>query len=119
MNNAVFLEPKQYERLSKDLQKTLIITVGILMDKFKIGGAVARALLRDLCTKKIIVPVGEQHNKFMLYSGKDAKPAGAKEPKDPKAAAAAEKGEDEPAQKGKGGQKAAPKGKDAKKEANK
>ena len=75
LNNAVFLEPKQYERMSKDLQKTLMITIGIVMDKYKVCGAIARALIRDLASKKIINPVGEQHSKFLLYSGKDAKSA--------------------------------------------
>ena len=47
----------------------------MLCEKFKVGGTVARALLKDLADKGLIVPVGQQHRAFALYKGKEAKTA--------------------------------------------
>merc|ERR1712160_41216 len=74
-NNAVFLEEKQYERMIKEVPKILCITRAVLIEKFKIGGSVARALIKDLSKKEIIVPVGTQHASFDLYKGAQAKTA--------------------------------------------
>ena len=48
LNNAVFLDQKQFDRMSKDIPKLLCITRAVLCEKFKIGGSVARALIRQL-----------------------------------------------------------------------
>jgi len=44
LNNAVFLDEKQYERMIKEVPKILCITRAVLCEKFKVGGSVARAL---------------------------------------------------------------------------
>merc|ERR1711934_1042441 len=75
LNNAVFLEERQYEKLTKEVPKILCITRAMLCEKFKVGGTVARALLKDLADKGLIVPVGQQHRAFALYKGKEAKTA--------------------------------------------
>jgi small subunit ribosomal protein S25e len=74
-NNAVFLEEKQYERMLKEVPKILCITRAILCEKFKVGGSIARALIKDLSKKNLIRPVGDQHSKFDLYQGTLAKSA--------------------------------------------
>jgi len=74
-NNAVFLDEKQYERMLKEVPKILCITRAALCEKFKIGGSVARALIKDLYSKSLIMKVGEQHASFDLYQGTLAKTA--------------------------------------------
>ena len=75
LNNAVFLEDKQYERMLKEVPKILCITRAVLCEKFKVGGSIARALIKDLAKKALIVPVGTQHHSFDLYKGAQAKTA--------------------------------------------
>lgn len=72
-NNAVYLDEKQYERMMKEVPKILCITRAVLIEKFKIGGAVARALIHDLFKKGLIAPVGPQHHSFDLYRGTQSK----------------------------------------------
>lgn len=59
----------------KNVPKTLCITRAILCEKYKIGGSVARALIRDLHKKNLIIPVGDHHASFDLYRGVAAKSA--------------------------------------------
>ena len=73
LNNAVFLDQKAYERIVKDAPKFLTITVSELCNKFKVNGAVARKVIRDLHTKGLIRQVGDHHASFTVYSGKEAK----------------------------------------------
>lgn len=84
MNNAVFLEERQFERMVKEVPKILCITRAVLCEKFKVGGAVARALIRELEKKGLIKPVGLQHHSFDLYTGSQAKPPGAADEDDGK-----------------------------------
>jgi small subunit ribosomal protein S25e len=74
-NNAVFLDEKQYERMLKEVPKILCITRAALCEKFKVGGSIARALIKDLFSKNLIMKVGEQHASFDLYQGTLAKTA--------------------------------------------
>ena len=75
LNNAVYLEEKQYERMLKEVPKILCITRAVLCEKFKVGGSIARALIKDLNKKNLIQPVGDQHASFDLYKGSLAKSA--------------------------------------------
>jgi small subunit ribosomal protein S25e len=93
LNNAVFLDEKQYERMIKEVPKILCITRAVLCEKFKVAGSVARALIKDMASRGFIIPVGDQHHSFDLYKGKEAKTAAEK--------AAAEAAEPEKGKKGK------------------
>ena len=73
MNNAVILDQKLYERITKEAPKILVITVSEMVNKFKINGSVARKMIRDLHTKNLIRQVGDHNAAFTVYSGKDAK----------------------------------------------
>ena len=75
INNAVFLDAKTYERITKEAPKFLNLTVSIVSDKFKVNGSVARKVLRDLHQKNLIKQVGDHHSTFTLYTGTQAKPA--------------------------------------------
>ena len=48
LNNATVIDAKAYDKIQKDSQKGLVITVSSLMEKYKICGAVARRALRDM-----------------------------------------------------------------------
>merc|ERR1712228_340186 len=78
LNNAVFLDGKQYERMIKEVPKILCVTRAVLCEKFKVGGSIARALIKELCKKNLIIPVGQQHHSFDLYKGAQAKTAAEK-----------------------------------------
>merc|ERR1719326_952583 len=78
LNNAVFLDEKQFERMVKEVPKILCVTRAVLIEKFKIGGSIARALIKELCKKNLIIPVGQQHHSFDLYKGAQAKTAAEK-----------------------------------------
>lgn len=80
LNNAVFLESAQYEKILREVPNILCITRAVLCDKFKVNGSVARALIKDLHKKNIITQVGEHHADFDLFRGVKAKPAGEKAP---------------------------------------
>ena len=54
LNNAVYLDQKAYDRAVKEAPKFLVITVSELCNKFKVNGAVARTLIRDLHSKGLI-----------------------------------------------------------------
>uniref|UniRef100_A0A7S3SBG8 40S ribosomal protein S25 n=1 Tax=Strombidinopsis acuminata TaxID=141414 RepID=A0A7S3SBG8_9SPIT len=75
LNNAVFLDQKQYDRCAKEIPKILMITRAILCDKFKVNGAVSRALIKDLASKGLIRRVGDHFASFDLYSGVQSKSA--------------------------------------------
>ena len=51
VNNAVFLDQKGYEKIVKEAPRILTLTVATVVDKFKVNGAVARKVLRDLHQK--------------------------------------------------------------------
>ena len=76
LNNVVYLDAKLYERVVKEAPKFLVITVSELCNKFKVNGAVARKIIRDLHTKNLIRQVGDHHSAFSVYSGLQAKAPG-------------------------------------------
>ncbi|CDW83774.1 40s ribosomal protein s25-1 [Stylonychia lemnae] len=73
LNNAVFVDQKLYDRIVKEAPKFLNLTVSIVSDKFKVNGAVARKVLRDLHSKNLIKQCGDHHSSFTLYTGTQAK----------------------------------------------
>merc|ERR1712124_121795 len=78
LNNAAYLDEKQFERMLKEVPKILCVTRAVLIEKFKIGGSIARALIKDLSKRGLIIPYGQQHHSFDLYRGRDAKSAAEK-----------------------------------------
>ena len=76
----------------KSVPKMLCVTRAVLCEKFKIGGAVARALIKDLADRGDLKPVGDQHHAFDLYRGAQAKSATEKEAAEKEEAAKAKKG---------------------------
>ena len=64
----------------KEAPKFQNLTVSIVSDKFKVNGAVARKVLRDLHQKNLIRQVGDHHSSFTLYTGTQAKAGQAEAP---------------------------------------
>ena len=50
----MFVDQKLYDRITKEAPKILALTVAIVCDKFKVNGAVARRVLRDLLAKGLV-----------------------------------------------------------------
>merc|ERR1711990_388841 len=75
LNNAVYLDDKQFERMLKEVPKILCVTRAVICEKFKVGGSVARALIKELSKRGVIIPVGTQHHSFDLCRGAQAKSA--------------------------------------------
>mmetsp|Transcript_33721 Transcript_33721/g.24754 ORF Transcript_33721/g.24754 Transcript_33721/m.24754 type:complete len:142 (+) Transcript_33721:49-474(+) len=75
LNNACFIDAKAYEKIQKEAPKILTLTVYGVMDKYKVNGAVARRILRDLAAKGLIKVVGDSNAHFTLYTGAQAKQA--------------------------------------------
>lgn len=73
------------------MTKILCITRAILCEKFKVNGAIARALIKDGLKRGTIKTVGDRNAHFEIFSGVQAKSA--KEVAADAAAAAAAKKE--------------------------
>ena len=58
LNNEVFLDRKRYEKLVQEIPKILCITRAMLIEKFKVNGSVARALIAELETMGLINAIG-------------------------------------------------------------
>ena len=69
LNNAVFLDAKSWENISKTAPKLQALTVSIIADKYKVNGSVARRILTELHSKGLIRQAGDHHSKFTLYAG--------------------------------------------------
>ena len=61
--------------MSQEIPKILVITRSALMEKFKINGSVARALIKKLAEQGTIKVVGDHCAKFDLFTGLQAKSA--------------------------------------------
>merc|ERR1711982_110520 len=59
LNNDVFLDKKRYDKLMTEIPKILCVTRASLIEKFKVNGSVARALISDLQGKGLILPQGQ------------------------------------------------------------
>ena len=75
LNHDVFLDEKKWTKISSEIPKILCITRGILCDKYKVNGSIARAMIKELAKQGTIRRVGEHHANFDLYTGTQAKSA--------------------------------------------
>ena len=54
LNNAVILDAKQWDRITKEAPKIQYLSTSTMCDKFKVNGSVARKSLRELAAKNLI-----------------------------------------------------------------
>jgi small subunit ribosomal protein S25e len=73
LNNAVFIDQKGYEKIVKEAPRINVLTVSTVVDKFKVNGAVARKILKDLLSKGLVKQCGDHNAHFTLYTGAQAK----------------------------------------------
>ena len=69
MNNAVFVDAKTFDRMTKELGKQAVVTVASICEKFKVNGAVARKALRELVSKNILKVAGDSNAHITIYTG--------------------------------------------------
>ena len=69
LNNEVFLDQKRYEKVVQEMTKMLTISRSVLCEKFKVNGAIARALIKDGIKKGHIKEIGDHSARFDLCSG--------------------------------------------------
>ena len=69
LNNAVFVDAKTFDKISKELGKQAVVTVATVCDKYKVNGAVARKVLRELTAKSILKIAGEANAHLTIYTG--------------------------------------------------
>ena len=86
----MFVDQKRFDKIASELPKILCITRAIICEKFKVNGAVARSLIREIAARGDIKRVGDAHAKFDLFTGTKAKSA-QQRAEEEKAAAATEK----------------------------
>merc|ERR1712210_7051 len=92
-NNEVFLEQKKYDKILTEVPKILCITRGVLVEKFKVNGSVARSLMRELAERGDIKRVCDAHSSFDLFTGAKAKSALEKEKEEAAAKEGKKKGD--------------------------
>ena len=71
INNTHIVDQKLYDRILKETSKMSLISVATVSDRFKVGGSVSRAAMRELLAKDLIVRVGEYNSACPLYRGAD------------------------------------------------
>lgn len=71
--NAVLFDKTTYDKLMKEIPKTKLITTAVVSERCKINGSLARAAIRYLHLKDLIVPVGKQHHAVPIYTRNVAK----------------------------------------------
>jgi small subunit ribosomal protein S25e len=69
VNNAVFLDKAGYDKIISDIPKQgKAITVATIIEKFKVGGSIARVLLRQLISNGSLRRVDPHSKQFICVS---------------------------------------------------
>ena len=48
LNQDVFLDEKRWAKMQTEIPKILVITRGALMEKYKVNGSIARAIIKEM-----------------------------------------------------------------------
>lgn len=67
VNNLVLFDQGTYDKLLAEVPKYKMITTSILCDRLRLNGSLARAAIRELCTKGLIKPIA-QHASQGIYT---------------------------------------------------
>ena len=78
----------------KEVPKILCVTRAVLCEKFKVSGSIARALIKELAKRSLLIKIGDGHSKFDLYKGAQSKSATQRAEDEAKEAATAKKKKD-------------------------
>merc|ERR1719367_2739047 len=66
--NSVMFDEPTYDRLLKEIPKTKLITPSIVSERLRVSGSVAKAAIRHLEEKDLIVHVSEKSAKQMIHT---------------------------------------------------
>lgn len=63
--HAIMLDQDKYDRIMKEAPTSRYISVSVLVDRFKLGGSLARVALRHLEAEGLIKPVSKHSTQFI------------------------------------------------------
>ena len=66
-NNAIILDTATYEKLHKEVPLYKLITPSVLVDRHRVNGSLARAIIREFEEKKLIRKIST-HGSQLIYS---------------------------------------------------
>lgn len=72
-NLDVFVDPKKFKDMEKDVPKMKLITLATLSDRFKVTLSVARKVIRYFAEQNKITALDFQHQQCPLYTGNEKK----------------------------------------------
>lgn len=75
--NAIMFDKPTWEKLTKEIPKSKLITPAIISERIKVNGSLARQAIRVLEEQGQIVRVGDASSKLMIYTRKVATTAAA------------------------------------------
>lgn len=72
-NLDVFVDPKKFKDMEKDLPKMKLITLSTVSDRFKVTLSLARKVIRYFAEQNKITALDFQHQQCPLYTGNEKK----------------------------------------------
>lgn len=72
-NLDVYVDPKKFKDMEKDLPKMKLITLSSVSDRFKVTLSLARKIIRYFAEQNKITALDFQHQQCPLYTGNEKK----------------------------------------------
>ena len=72
-NLDVYVDPKKFKDMEKDIPKMKLITLSTVSDRFKVTLSVARKVIRYFAEQNKILALDFQHQQCPLYTGSEKK----------------------------------------------
>jgi len=72
-NLDVYVDPKKFKDMEKDIPRMKLITLSTVSDRFKVTLSVARKVIRYFAEQNKIVALDFQHQQCPLFTGVDKK----------------------------------------------
>ena len=71
LNNKVLLDETTIANINKEIGNMRIASVSTVSEKFKVGGSIARRIIRLYLANGKLQQIGFNHHQLVLYSGTD------------------------------------------------
>ena len=78
-NLDVYVDPKKFKDMEKDIPRMKLITLATVSDRFKITLSLARKIIRYFAEQNKITALDFQHQQCPLYTGNEKKEKGEEE----------------------------------------
>ena len=72
-NLDVYVDPKKFKDMEKDLPKMKLITLSTVSDRFKVTMSLARAVIRYFAAQNKITALDFQHQQCPMFTGNEKK----------------------------------------------